>query len=155
VNLTMDDELAGNKQKRNKHVTPLPCSRHQFVYLSEEMLAFHAWYKFGDPPITPMSVPEDMDEVLLAIRKLIASITTYCPREEGNGWDLQKLHEMLHIPMNLWMFQHSANTNAGHGKRLLKHFFKHASITSQQHGPNVFIRQVAQRVQTHRMLSML
>jgi hypothetical protein len=71
----------------------MKCSRRQFVYLLENLLVFHAMYKCGPPLFGPGSSPSDADDLLLLLRKLVAQIIMYCPRQEGNKWKLQKLHE--------------------------------------------------------------
>jgi hypothetical protein len=70
-------------------------------------------YKCGPPLFGPGSSPSDADDLLLLLRKLVAQIITYCPRQEGNKWKLQKLHELLHFPLMLFFFYHAENFDAG------------------------------------------
>jgi hypothetical protein len=60
------------------------CSHHQFVYLLENLLVFHAMYKCGRALFGPGSSPSDANDLLLSLHKLVAQIITYCPKQEGN-----------------------------------------------------------------------
>jgi hypothetical protein len=102
----------------------LPCSRRQFIRLIEELLCFHAWYKYGPPPVTESTTNEEIDELQTSIRQLIARIQVYCPRHDGSGWRLQKLHELLHLVFFLRQYRHASNIDAGRGERLLKDFLR-------------------------------
>jgi hypothetical protein len=118
------------------------CSRHQFVYLLENLLVFHAMYKCGQPLFGPGSSPSDADDLLLLLHKLVVQIITYCPRQEGNKWKLQKLHELLHFPLKLFFFCHAKNFDAGTRERHLKDVFKNVTRNSQQWGQDTFLHQV-------------
>ena len=83
-----------------------------------------------------------MDDLLLLLRKLVAQIITYCSRQEGNKWKLQKLHELLHFPLMLFFFPHAKNVDARTGERHLKDVFKDVARNSQQLGQDTFLRQV-------------
>jgi hypothetical protein len=108
----------------NKGPVTMNCSRHQFVYLLENLLVFHAMYKCGQPLFGPGSSPSDANDLLLLLHKLVVQIITYCPRQEGNKWKLQKLHELLHFPLKLFFFCHAKNFDAGTRERHLKDVFK-------------------------------
>ena len=118
-------------------------SSRQFVYLLENLLVFHAMYKCGPAPLFgPGSSPSDANDLLLLLRKLVAQIITYCPRQEGNKWKLQKLHELLHFPLMLFFFCHAKNFDAGSRERHLKDVFKDVAKNSQQRGQDTFLHQV-------------
>jgi hypothetical protein len=78
---------------------------------------------------------------------MIGRIITYCPRNLGYGWDLQKLHDHLHLVIHLLFFHHAMNWDAGRGEWLLKPFFKDTAITCQQWNTDVFVTQLAARAQ--------
>jgi hypothetical protein len=103
-------------------------------------------YKCGPPLFGPGSSPSDANDLLLSLRKLVAQIITYCPRQEGNKWKLQKLHELLHFPLMLFFFCHAENFDAGTGERHLKDVFKGVARNSQQWGQDTFLRQVGARM---------
>ena len=142
-----DDAAEKKKKKKNKKAEALPCSHSQFVGLLQDLLVFHAWYKCGVPP-----KEDDMQEVLLCLRKLVHKIVTLCPRKDGNKWKLQKLHDLLHLVFGLYLFVHAKNFDAGRGERLLKDFFKRYASRSQERGRDVFISQVAKRAQEKMLL---
>ena len=62
----------------------------------ESLLCFEAWleqysfWEIGDPD-------GEAVEAEAAIRSLIRLITTFLPRDVGNGWKLSKFHEIKHI----------------------------------------------------------
>jgi hypothetical protein len=118
----------------NKGPVTMKCSCRQFVYLLEKLLVFRAMYKCGPPLFGPGSSPSDADNLLLSLCKLVAQIITYYPRQEGNKWKLQKLHELLHFPLMLFFFCHAENFDAGTGERHLKDVFKDVARNSQQQG---------------------
>jgi hypothetical protein len=116
-----DDSSSGSSEAASakSHVTnnskgpvTMKCSHCQFVYLLENLLMFHAMYKCGPPLFGPGSSPSDADDLLLLLCKLVAQIITYCPRQEGNKWKLQKLHTLLHLPLMLFFFRHAKNFDA-------------------------------------------
>jgi hypothetical protein len=103
-------------------------------------------YKCSPPLFGPGSSPSDANDLLLLLHKLVAQIITYCPRQEGNKWKLQKLHELLHFPLMLFFFHHAENFDAGTGERHLKDVFKDVARNRQQWGQDTFLRQVGARM---------
>jgi hypothetical protein len=103
-----DSSEAGSAEhhitNNNKGPVTMKCSRRQFVYLLENLLVFHAMSKCGPPLFGPSSSPSDANDLLLSLCKLVAQIITYCPRQEGNKWKLQKLHELLHFDVAISIF---------------------------------------------------
>jgi thiosulfate reductase cytochrome b subunit len=55
---------------------------------------------------------------------MVSQIISFCPCQEGNGQKLQKIHQVLNLPLLLFIFQHSKNFDAGRDKRLLKSVIK-------------------------------
>jgi hypothetical protein len=74
------------------------------VSLLEELLSFHSWYKYGEAPFGPDYENGNADDLLLLLHQMMARTIAYCPREDGNGWKLQKLHEQLHLAIALVFF---------------------------------------------------
>ncbi len=79
-------------------------------------LAFYAWYKRGEPfPVTDMA---SVSAVKRSIKILLNTIKEFTPRNHGNGWKLQKFHEHLHLPLDIYMFgspQNYDNSPTEHG----------------------------------------
>jgi len=92
------------------------CDSMDILYMLEMNLAFYAWYKRGEPfPVTDMA---SVSAVKRSIRILLNSIKEFTPRNHGNGWKLQKFHEHLHLPMDIYMFgspQNYDNSPTEHG----------------------------------------
>jgi hypothetical protein len=55
----------------------------------------------------------EVNGLQLSIRKMVAWIITFCPTNTGCGWELQKLHDQLHIIMDLIYFHHCLIWDAG------------------------------------------
>ena len=144
-----DLEVAGTKKKKKKvkAAIPLKCSHRQFVELLQELLTFHAFYRYGDPPFNHSPSQDEIDALQLSIRKMVARITTFCPRNTGYGWELQKLHDHYHIVLDLLYFHHCSVWDAGTGERLLKTFFKELAATCQERNSDEFMTQIANRTQ--------
>jgi hypothetical protein len=104
------------KKQGEKKTIPMQCSYHQFVVLLQELLTFHAWYRYGDPSFNHDLQQVHIDNIQLCIRKMIARIITYCPWNTGYGWKNQKLHDHLHCVIHLLYFHHAMNWDASHGK---------------------------------------
>jgi hypothetical protein len=126
----------------NKGLITMNYSSHQFVYLLENLLIFYAMYKWGPPLLGPGSSPNDTDNLLLLLHTLVVQIIMYCHIQEGNKWKLQKLHELLHFLLMLFLFCHAENFDAGTGERHLKDVFKDVARNSQQQGQDTFLHQV-------------
>jgi hypothetical protein len=131
---------------KNKGPVTMNCSRHQFVNLLENLLVFHAMHKCGPPLFSHSSSSSDADDLLLSLCKLVGQIITYCPRQKGNKWKLQKLHELLHFPLMLFFFHHTKNFDASTGERHLKDVFKDVTRNSPQCGQDTFLCQVGARM---------
>jgi hypothetical protein len=78
---------------------------------------------------------------------MVACITTFCPRNTGYGWELQKLHNHYHIMLDLLYFHHCSVWDTGTGEWLLKTFFKELASTCQEHNSKEFMMQIANRTQ--------
>ena len=86
------------------------------LYVLEMNLAFYAWYKRGEP--FPVNDPISIAAVRKSITVLLKTIKDFTPRNHGNGWKLQKFHEILHVPMDIYMFgspQNYDNSPTEHG----------------------------------------
>ena len=121
--------------------------------LLERVLAFHAYYKRGSPYVwdKPIADPEHpcgpKERFLrIQIRELISMIVSRIPRDTGNGWNLQKIHELLHIPSEMTLFGSPANWDSGPCESALKTWAKKPAKTSQKWGPEIFNDQVSQRL---------
>jgi len=80
-----------------------------------------------------------------SISILLNSIKEFTPRNHGNGWKLQKFHEHLHLPVDIYMFgspQNFDNSPTEHGLiETAKHPADHA-----QKSHSLFVSQVTKRL---------
>ena len=119
-----------------------PCSLNDFIQLSEALLSFHAWYKLGHP--FPWSAGEE-ESVGLSVRKLLAMLVTYLPRKTGNGWKIQKFHDLLHLSNDMGKFGSPLNFDAGPYESSLRFWAKRMAQTAQMRGYTTFAKQVGAR----------
>jgi hypothetical protein len=99
-----DEIIPSPKKKDEKKPVKMTCSGRQMVFLLEELLSFHSWYKYGEAPFGPNYENGDADDLLLLLRQMMARTIAFCLQEDGNGWKLQKLHEQLHLAIALVFF---------------------------------------------------
>ena len=146
-----DLEVASKGSSKDPVVT-----REDMLDLLERILSFHAFYKRGAPfEWDNCNATSDSGlynwgtkERYLRIqtRELMSMIVSRLPRQTGNGWNLQKFHELLHIPTEMSLFGSPANWDAGVCESSLKTWAKKPAKTSQKWGPRVFNYQVASRL---------
>ena len=122
---------------------PSACTFESFIQVFEMMLCFHAWYKSE----TPIKWDESsFSTISHSIRSMMKSIIEVFPRNEGNGWNIQKLHELLHIPTDIMNFGSPKNFDTGIYENRLIHIGKINAKFCQKRGPHVFQSQLAQRI---------
>jgi hypothetical protein len=122
---------------------PNHCTHESFVQLMECLLSFWSWYKSKESIAWNNTSKE---KLLFSIRKMIRLVRFVLPREQGNNWKIQKLHELLHIPEDVDNFGSPKNFDCGILENRLIHVGKHNSKFTQKRGPSVFTEQLAQRI---------
>ena len=136
------------KGKKSKDDDPeemlRPCSKADFTELAEALLCFHAWYKFGIPYLDSNG-RLDTETIHSSVGKMLAMVRWYTPRKKGNGWKLQKFHDILHLAIDIERFGPPSNFDAGPHESGLCFWAKLPALTSQKRGYNIFARQVAAR----------
>ena len=80
------------------------------------------------------------------MRLLMLQIKTFVPREEGNGWNLQKFHELLHLAKNIDSYGSPLNFDAGIEEKGLKDWVKQHTRTVQHRDVHTYNSQLATRV---------
>ena len=93
-----------------------------FIQVFEILLAFHAWYK------SEKSIRWDKilskDKLLRSIRILLKRVKDILPRCDGNGWKIQKFHELTHIAYDVENFGSPKNFDTGIMENRLIHVGK-------------------------------
>ncbi|HEY9295875.1 MAG TPA: hypothetical protein VIQ31_05790, partial [Phormidium sp.] len=120
------------------------CEPTDILYLLEMLLSFYAWYKHGHPFL--LDNRETKEETKEAIRILLRSIKELVPRNCGNGWKLQKFHEILHLVDDMELFGSPLNWDASPGEHSLIDFAKRPAKRSQK-SKRDFLQQVNTRIQ--------
>ena len=120
------------------------CSSHDFTELAEALLCFHAWYKLGVNKITKEG-KVNTSVIRASVARMLSMVRWYMPRKKGNGWKLQKFHDLLHLAVDIERFGPPSNFDAGPQESGLRHWAKLPALTSQMRGYNTFSAQVAAR----------
>jgi hypothetical protein len=146
VNANQEQEEKDNSEdESDEEVMGNPCSLADFIELAEALLCFQAWYKLGDP--FPWEDPvENEKEINHSIRTLLHLLKTYMPRCTGNGWKIQKFHDLIHLSKDMAMFGSPLNFDAGPYESSLRFWAKRMAITSQKRGDKIFAKQVGDRI---------
>jgi hypothetical protein len=119
------------------------CSFTNFIQLIEIFLSFHSWYKSTTP--FPWNLDHEKS-LLLSIRKMLLRLKHTFPRNEGNGWKLQKLHELLHLPIDVTNFGSPKNFDTGIMENRLIHVGKRNAKLTQKRGTKIFTEQLGNRI---------
>jgi hypothetical protein len=73
-NLLSSDDSEPKKKvaKDGEKLVKMTCSQRQFVFLLEEMLSFHAWYKYSNALFGPNYESGDANDLLLSLHQMMA-----------------------------------------------------------------------------------
>ena len=139
------EEPDDTEEEEEEEVMDNPCSLDDFIFLAEALLCFHAWYKLGSP-FPWVDKVEAQAKVQASIRQLLAMILAYMPRRTGNGWKIQKFHDLLHLSKDMAMFGSPLNFDAGPYESSLRFWAKRMGKTTQKRGYKIFAKQVGDRI---------
>ena len=149
-----EDDLEEEREKEEevvKQVTlirktakPLNCSVWQFLELLELLLSLNSLLRSSFSFVGKQQT--DKDQFQNAMRKLMLKIVVFVPRDEGNGWQIQKFHELLHIAHGIDQYGSTLNFDAGTGERGLKEWVKQLVTTVQFRDVRTYNSQLADRV---------
>jgi len=124
-------------------ITDSLCEPTKMLYMLELMLAFfHAWYKTGHPFC--LKTITDKRNMWDAIRTMMKEILENAPRNDKNGWKLQKCHDMLHIVRDIENYGSPSNVNAAPNEITLLTLQR--DLVREQTKREVFVSQVSKRV---------
>ena len=112
--------------------------------LLEMLLCLDAWCNNG-PFWHPREAEESENYYFHKIGVVTDTLTSTLPRNKGNGWKLQKTHEMMHFPRYVTLFGHPMNYDSGQGESALKDTAKKPAKNAQKKNGNEFVRQVTER----------
>lgn len=121
------------------------CSTKNFVQLAEMLLCFHAFYKSGKFwKVCNKNGPKKLET---ALRRMMLQLTSTLNRGEGTmNWNIQKIHEILHLPIQMTEYGSPSNFDAGTGESGLKLWAKRPAKRSLKGSIEVFTSSTANRV---------
>ena len=143
IKIEEEKEKEKTDAKKLEESTEGKCNFKNFVHLIEMLLCFHGWYKSN------MAFKWDIDKetaMLTSIRIMLHHLKLTFPRNEGNGWKLQKFHEIMHLPIDVTNFGSPKNFDTGIMENRLIHVGKRNEKLTQRRGPKIFTEQLGNRI---------
>ena len=148
-----EDEEEDLTMEDTQDVEQLPrCTVNKFVCLMDQLLTFHAYYKQmffwkkGD-----RGAEIHLHEALMTT---LQCLTSTLVRQNGSGWNLQKVHEVFfHLTRQIAELGRPNNTDCQVGERGLKVWGKHDANQTNKGSVSQFTEQVCKRVCENRTLS--
>lgn len=135
--------VVNNKKCPPPWVDPIRPEPLEQLNLLETLLCFHAWYKRGSPYNL---LDTDMrNEYLKSVRAMLTLILQVSPRMEGNGWAIQKFHDILHVVFDMYEYGSPQNYDCGPGEHNLIPFAKDPAKNARK-GQDCFLTQVNKRL---------
>ena len=83
----------------------------QITYALEMLLCYWAWLKKDN--YWQLDSVSDIETVKDAVSTMLHEVITCIPRFKGNGWNIPKIHEQLHVPYYIQMFGAHRNLHTG------------------------------------------
>jgi hypothetical protein len=77
----------------------------------EMLLCYWAWLKHDK--YWALDSPEQLETVQSAVSTMLNELMACIPRFKGNGWNIPKMHEQLHVPYYIQMFGAHRNLHTG------------------------------------------
>ena len=75
------------------------------------LLCYWAWLKHDT--FWEMESTSQLESVMEAVSTLLDELVSCVPRMKGNGWNIPKVHEQLHVPAYIQMFGAHRNLHTG------------------------------------------
>jgi hypothetical protein len=77
----------------------------------EMLMCYWAWLKHNT--YWKVDSDEDLEAVKGAVSTMLGELISCIPRYKGNGWNIPKIHEQLHVPHYIQMFGAHRNLHTG------------------------------------------
>ena len=113
--------MSQNTNKIVENASNGKCNCKNFIHLIEIFLSFHAWYKSNMAFEWNKNKEEELRKSIIV---MLNRLKQTFPGEEGNGWKLQKFHELLHLPIDVTNFGSPKNFDTGIMENRLIHVGK-------------------------------
>ena len=148
-----ENEEEDRTTEDTQDVDQLPrCTVKKFINLMDQLLTFHAYYK----QMYFWKQEDKGGQIHLheALMKTLQCLTSTLVRQNGSGWNLQKVHEVFfHLSRQIAELGRPANTDCQVGERGLKVWGKHDAKRTSKGNVAKFTGQVCQRISENRNLS--
>ena len=115
----------------------------EITYALEMLLCYWAWLK--KDKYWQLDSIDQLETVKDAVSTMLHEVVTCIPRFKGNGWNIPKIHEQLHVPFYIQMFGAHQNLHTGVTEHNHITLSKEPAARTQMRA-NVFDMQVANRL---------
>ncbi len=115
----------------------------EITYALEMLLCYWAWLK--KDKYWQLDSVDQLEAVKDAVSTMLHELITCIPRFKGNGWNIPKIHEQLHVPFYIQMFGAHRNLHTGVTEHNHTTLSKEPAARTQMRA-NVFDMQVANRL---------
>ncbi len=115
----------------------------EITYALEMLLCYWAWLK--KDKYWQLDSVDQLEAVKDAVSTMLHELITCIPRFKGNGWNIPKIHEQLHVPFYIQMFGAHRNLHTGVTEHNHITLSKEPAARTQMRA-NVFDMQVANRL---------
>lgn len=124
------------------------CTVDKFIQMCEMLLCFHAFYK--QDKYWKVGSIEHLEKFDHALRTMMEQVVTTMDRgNKTNNWNIQKFHEVLHLPTQVTEYGNVCNTDASFGERGLKFWAKRPGRIALKGNAEVFSASTINRVKEH------
>jgi hypothetical protein len=124
------------------------CTITNFIEMCESLLSFHAFYK--QKKYWKKDDGRAVREFEKSLRAMMRIVVTTMDRGDNTyNWNIQKFHEILHLPKQVREYGNICNTDAGFGERGLKFWAKRHGRRALKGNTDVFTASTIKRVREH------
>lgn len=147
--------ISSDDDRRREIQTSIRCRDiDSLMRLLQHLLSFHFFYSHWKTTQFSDNLKPNIADCETNLRRMIRKIVRYIQRGEGTyGWKISKLHDLLHIFVDVENFGPSSGVDASIGERGLKTWAKEASKNTQKHTQDAHLRQVSRNVVDSQVLS--
>ncbi len=129
-----------------------------FIECCELVLAFRSYFQYSSSHCPQSELPQDglspsVELFQAGTAGMIEMVNRCVNRGEGtNGWNIQKVADLVHLPNNVMEFGPAEGFHVGFAERGLKSWAKQPARTAQKRSGGIFEKLVSSRMHEHTMI---
>jgi hypothetical protein len=150
-----------NRESKPQKTDDLPSitkSIPDFIECCELVLGFRSYFQYSSSHCPQSEIPQDGIRPSLELFQagtagMIEMVNRCVSRGEGtNGWNIQKVADLVHLPFNVMEFGPAEGFHVGFAERGLKSWAKQPARTAQKRSGGIFEKHVSSRMHEHTMM---